>query len=57
MSELCRFHGIIIRIYSREHEPAHFHAVYGEYQVLIEIDTLETYSGYLPLRQQRLVTR
>jgi hypothetical protein len=24
----------------KAHEPAHFHAIYGEYEALIEIDTL-----------------
>ena len=55
MSELCRFHGIVIRIFNREHNPPHFHAVYGDDQVLIEIDSLTVYSGHLPPRQLRQV--
>ena len=55
MSELCRFHGIIIRIFNREHNPPHFHAVYGDDEALIEIETLEIYSGKLPPRQMRQV--
>ena len=32
MSELCRFFGIIIRMYHRDHEPPHIHVEYqGEY--------------------------
>ena len=37
MPELCRFFGIIIRMYYNDHAPPHFHAVYGEDEVLIEI--------------------
>ena len=55
MSELCRFHGIVIRIFNREHNPPHFHAVYGDDEVLIEIDSLAIYTGRLPPRQLREV--
>lgn len=30
MPELCRFYGIIIRMFWADHPPPHFHAVYGE---------------------------
>ncbi|MBT3222568.1 MAG: DUF4160 domain-containing protein, partial [Proteobacteria bacterium] len=30
MPELCRFYGIIIRMYYADHNPAHFHAYYGD---------------------------
>ena len=55
MSELCRFFGIIIRMFCNDHEPAHFHARYGEFEALIVIDTLEVYRGYLPRRALALV--
>ena len=29
MPEICRFYGIVIRMYFREHGPPHFHAEYG----------------------------
>lgn len=38
MSEVCRFLGIVIGIYHREHPPPHFHAVYGEYQITVDIE-------------------
>ncbi|MEO5332435.1 MAG: DUF4160 domain-containing protein [Magnetococcus sp. YQC-5] len=41
MPELCRFFGIIIRMFGNDHEPAHFHATYGEFEALINITTLE----------------
>ncbi len=37
MPELCRFLGIVIRMFYRDHEPAHFHAVYGSYEITIGI--------------------
>lgn len=43
---------IKIDIYSREHPPPHFHAIYAEYEELIEIETLKTYAGQLPKKQR-----
>ena len=37
MPELSRFLGIIIAMYYREHNPAHFHAIYGEFEITIEL--------------------
>ena len=39
MPEISRFLGIVIGIFSREHPPPHFHAVYGEYQITVEINS------------------
>lgn len=39
MPEISRFLGIVIAMYYRDHAPPHFHAVYGEYEVTIEIAT------------------
>jgi hypothetical protein len=55
MPELSRFFGIIIRMFFNDHEPAHFHAAYGEFEALIEIETLEVYRGELPRRALALV--
>ncbi|HXW84735.1 MAG TPA: DUF4160 domain-containing protein [Candidatus Binataceae bacterium] len=55
MPELSRFFGIVIRMFYSDHEPAHFHATYGEYEALIEIDTLATFRGSLPRRALALV--
>lgn len=38
-----------------EHAPPHFHAVYGEYEALINIQTLELLQGKLPRRALMLV--
>ena len=39
MPEISRFLGIVIRMYYRDHSPAHFHAEYGEYEITVEIDS------------------
>ena len=46
---------IKIDVYSREHLPPHFHAIYAEHEILVVIETLETYAGYLPTKQYNLV--
>jgi hypothetical protein len=55
MHELSRFFGIIIRMFYSDHQPAHFYAIYGEYEALIEIDTLAVFRGSLPRRALALV--
>jgi hypothetical protein len=39
MPEISRFLGIVISIYYNEHNPPHFHAEYGEYQITVEIES------------------
>jgi hypothetical protein len=46
-----------IDVYSREHLPPHFHAIYVEHEILIEIKTLDTYAGQLPARQHSMVIK
>lgn len=55
MPEVARFFGIVIRMYFRDHSPAHFHAEYGEHEALIEIETLAVLRGDLPRRAMALV--
>jgi len=52
---LSRFYGIVILMYHRDHEPAHFHARYGGYRAVIGIDPLRVLRGTLPRRAQSLV--
>jgi hypothetical protein len=42
--------GIIIRMYYDGHPPPHFHAIYGEHEAKIGIETLELIEGRLPRR-------
>lgn len=48
MPELCRFYGIVIRMYFNDHGPPHFHADYGGDQAVIGIETLAVLSGRRP---------
>ena len=55
MPEVSRFYGIIIRFYYRDHLPTHFHAIYGEHEALIEIETGAIHQGNLPRTAYNLV--
>ena len=55
MPELCRFYGIIIRMYVRDHAPPHFHAEYSGHEALVGIDNLVVIRVHLPMRARRLV--
>lgn len=55
MPEISRFYGIIIKMYFDEHLPPHFHAEYGEYEGLVNINTLALFSGRLPPRALGMV--
>lgn len=50
MPELSRFHGIVIRMYWREHPPPHFHVKYADDEAQIDIATLAIIEGSLPRR-------
>lgn len=54
MPEICRFLGITIYLYYKDHPPAHFHAEYGEYTITVEIET-GIVSGRFPRRALNLV--
>ena len=55
MPEIARFYGIVIKLFFGDHPPPHFHAIYGEYIGLFNIDTLEMIEGDLPRRAKNLV--
>jgi hypothetical protein len=48
---------IKIDVYSREHPPPHFHAIYAEYEELIEIEDLSTYIGKIPKSSKKESSR
>ncbi len=56
MPEICRFYGIVIKMYFDDHNPPHFHAEYAEHEALIDVNTLTVFSGRLPPRALGLVT-
>ncbi len=55
MPEIARFYGIVIKVFFGDHPPPHFHAIYGEYNALVNIESLEIIEGDLPSRAQKLV--
>jgi len=55
MPEIARFYGIIIKWFFSDHPPPHFHVVYGEYNALFDIETLDMIEGDLPNRAKKLV--
>lgn len=55
MPQISSFYGIIILMYWNDHNPPHFHAEYGEFEILICIADLSIYSGYIPSRALGLV--
>jgi len=57
MPVIARFYVIVIKMYfsQSEHGIPHFHAIYGEYNAVFDIQTLEMLEGDLPVRAQRLV--
>ena len=55
MHEICRFYGIVIKMYFADHAPSHFHAEYAEHEARIAIESLAVISGKLPPRAMGLV--
>jgi len=55
MPTISIFYGIVIQMFWKEHPPPHFHALYAEYEVLINIQTLEVVKGFLPRRAMVMV--
>ena len=48
MLEVSHFYGIMVKLYYREHPPAHFHALYGENEGVVEIESGALTKGNLP---------
>ena len=57
MPEICRFYGIVIKMFfkPKEHEPSHLHALYGEHIGIFDLKTMKMTKGDLPTRAQQLV--
>ena len=57
MPIIAKFYGLIIKMYFQqaEHNPPHFHVVYGEYMGVFDIKTLQMMEGDLPVKAQGLV--
>jgi hypothetical protein len=55
MPTISTFYGILIQMFWRDHGPPHFHALYGEFEALVDIRTFEVIEGSMPRRALALV--
>lgn len=54
MPEISRFLGVIMTMYYNDHPPPHFHAKYGDYEAVVDIQH-GVVEGRFPRRALRLV--
>jgi hypothetical protein len=52
---ISEFYGILIYLYWDDHQPPHFHAKYAEFEILVNINTLEVIEGKFPKRARAMV--
>ncbi|MGL4497693.1 MAG: DUF4160 domain-containing protein, partial [Chroococcales cyanobacterium] len=45
MPSISQFYGILIRMFYNDHAPPHFHAVYGEYELIVGIAPITILQG------------
>ncbi len=57
MPIIAKFYGLIIKMFFQqaEHNPPHFHVVYGDYLGIINIRTLEMMEGDLPSKALSMI--
>lgn len=57
MPVIARFYGLVIKMYFQqvEHNPPHFHVIYGESIGVFIIETCEMIEGDLPSKAQSMI--
>ena len=57
MPTISSFYGMSVKMYFQlaEHNPPHFHVIYGEFTGAIEIESLKMIEGDLPSKAQSLI--
>lgn len=55
MPEVSRFFGISIRMYYDDHNPPHFHAIYGNAEAEVGLDPVSLLRGRFPRRALGMV--
>ena len=55
MPTIAIIDGVSLMMYWNDHPPAHFHALYGEYRAVIEIDPVALSRGGLPRSKLRTI--
>jgi hypothetical protein len=52
---ISEFYGIVIAMFYNDHDPPHFHAIYGEFRASVAIEPIGLIEGRLPTRAANLV--
>jgi hypothetical protein len=55
MPEVSRFYGVVIKMRFRDHPPPHFHAEYGEHELVVGIMPIVVRQGQAPPRVRSMV--
>ena len=55
MPIISQFYGIVIRMFFKDHNPPHFHAIYGEFELIVGIFPINVISGTAPNRVRSMV--
>ena len=55
MPRISQYYGIAVYMYYEDHAPPHFHAIYGEFEAMIGIQSDDVLDGSLPRRALTLV--
>ena len=56
MPQISYFLGVIVSMFYRDHNPPHFHAVYANFEGIIDIEKNEIIGRELPIRVLGIVT-
>jgi hypothetical protein len=55
MPTISQFYGILIQMFFKDHAPPHFHALYGEYELVVGIMPIIILKGNAPSRVRSMV--
>jgi hypothetical protein len=55
MPLISEFFGIKIYIYWMDHSPPHFHAIYADYEIYVDINNATVLKGFFPSKQLKWV--
>lgn len=55
MPTISVFYGLVVQMYAGDHPPPHFHALYAEHEVQIDLRDFSVHRGSLPRRAMALL--
>ena len=55
MPVISEFYGIMIRMFYNDHAPPHFHAIYGEFELIVGVSPIKILEGKAPHRVKSMV--